>query len=181
MTKIYTKKGDDGKTYILGGKCVKKSCIEIVATGEVDELNAMIGLLCAELSGVEDLAEKLKKIQHKLFVVGSNIAAVQTDLVEVPKLEPEHVEQLEHWIDEMNEELDELKQFILPGGNKAASISFIARAVCRRAERHLIKLTDHYEVDLMLRRYLNRLSDFLFVLGRYINKKHDVEDIAWKK
>jgi len=181
MSKIYTKTGDDGKTSILGGKRVRKSCIEISATGEVDELNATIGILRTKLVDFEDIRGNLIKIQHILFVVGANIAVVQTDIVEVPKITTSDIKQLEIWIDDMNESLTKLTQFILPGGHISASLSFLARAVCRRVERRLVKLCDHYDVDELLMQYLNRLSDFLFVLGRYINKKYDVEDIVWKK
>lgn len=198
MTKIYTKTGDNGETGMLGGKRVSKSCLEIEAIGEVDETNANIGLLIAELEGVfcneehdhetgecEDpyfeVRSKLLEIQNDLFVIGSNLAALQTDLKTVPKLESLEITKLENWIDEMDKELTELKNFILPGGDLAAAQSFLARAVCRRAERVLIKLSETYSVDSLIKQYLNRLSDLLFTLGRWINFKSEVEEIKWEK
>lgn len=180
--KIYTKTGDKGETALLGGKRVKKSCIEMEAIGEVDELNASLGLLISFIgSRSPGTVERLSHIQNKLFTVGSNLAAVQTELVNVPRLAPKDIEELEHWIDAMERELAELTQFILPDGDMAAAQSFYARAVCRRAERKINKLSDHYEFDPLIARYTNRLSDALFVLARYINFKSGRPETAWEK
>lgn len=184
MTKIYTKTGDAGETSLLGGKRVSKSCIEMGAIGEVDELNTAVGLLIAELepSVFAEELNKLTHIQHLLFNLGGMIAAVQTDLISVPTVTTAHVEELEAWIDAMDKELTPLAQFILPGGHRAAGRSFMARAICRRAERSVVTLRQRYEdLDPTIQQFLNRLSDLLFVLGRYINKKYGVEDVAWKK
>lgn len=180
--KIYTKTGDKGETSLLGGKRVSKNCIEMQAIGEVDELNAYIGvvisLLPNEFTGEK---EKLTRAQHKLFNIGSNLAAVQTDLISVPKLLPQDIAALENWIDEMTAELEPLTQFILPGGSVAASECFYARAVCRRAEREMVGLSLHYELDPLLIQYVNRLNDALFVLGRWINKQQHIADVKWEK
>jgi cob(I)alamin adenosyltransferase len=137
--KIYTKTGDKGETSLLGGKRVKKNCIEIDAIGEVDELNAFIGILIASLPiGFENVSNNLSQIQHRLFVVGSNIASVQMQLDTIPKLHDSDVEFLENWIDEMEKDLKPLAQFILPSGQVAAVNSFFARAICRRAERRVV-------------------------------------------
>ncbi len=180
--KIYTKTGDKGETSLLGGKRVSKNCIEMQAIGEVDELNAYIGVVVSGMSA-EFAAEKekLTRVQHKLFNIGSNLAAVQTDLIAVPKLLPQDVAALESWMDEMTAGLEPLTQFILPGGNTLAAQSFYARAICRRAEREMVELSLHYELDPLLIQYINRLSDALFVLGRFVNKRQNIHDVAWEK
>ena len=177
--KIYTKTGDAGETSLLGGQRVKKSCLEIDAIGEVDELNASIGIL---ISLLDSPPGQLITVQHQLFVVGSNIADVQMQLGSVPKLCPEDITALEQWIDAMETELPKLTQFILPGGHTAAAQSFLARAICRRAERRVVDVQTKYPaLDPFVKQYLNRLSDALFVLGRWINKKSDSAEVAWKK
>ncbi|MBT4120425.1 MAG: cob(I)yrinic acid a,c-diamide adenosyltransferase [Candidatus Magasanikbacteria bacterium] len=177
--KIYTKTGDKGETSMLGGKRISKSCLEMEAIGEVDELNAGLGVLIAELDS--EVGEKLVQVQHKLFVIGSNLAGLQTDLDSLPKLKKEDVEYLENWIDEMNKDLPELNNFILPGGCEGAALSYQSRTVCRRAERVMIGLSEKYEVDDLIKQYLNRLSDLLFVLGRWLNKQEGVKEESWVK
>lgn len=181
--KIYTKTGDKGETSLLGGKRVKKNCIEIDAIGEVDELNASIGVLIASLPlGFENVSNNLSQIQHRLFVVGSNIAGIQMQLDTIPKLHDSDVEFLEKWIDEMEKDLKPLTQFILPSGQIAAANSFFARAICRRAERRVVELnTEYSNLDPIVQKYLNRLSDVLFVLGRFLNTKQDIQDVFWVK
>jgi len=182
MQKIYTKTGDQGETSLLGGKRVFKNCIEMEAIGEVDELNSSLGLLISHLN--ENFGEEkkdLQKIQNKLFDLGSNLAAVQTDLVKVPQIKDSDLEFLEKNIDKMTEELPELTQFILPGGSIQASLSFQTRAICRRAERVVVQLDQHYELEKNIPKYLNRLSDYLFVLARYLNSKENIAEITWQK
>lgn len=198
MPKIYTKKGDRGETGILGGVRISKSCLEIEVIGEVDETNAMIGLLITYLQGFEcesehqcgdegrcdpfvEVKKNLLEIQNDLFVIGSNLAALQTDLENIPKLNSSQVLRLEKLIDKMESELVELKNFILPGGDIAAVQSYVARAVCRRAERCLIGLSEKYEIEENLKQYINRLSDYLFVLARWINMRSGIEEVKWKK
>lgn len=178
--KIYTKTGDTGETSLLGGKRVKKNCLEMEAIGEADELNSVLGILFV-VSSNEEIKNRLKKIQNNLFVVGSQLAAVQTDLVTVPNLPESEVTELESWIDAMSAELPELTQFILPGGTEAAAQSFIARAICRRAERQVIALAEIYPGLTLVQKYLNRLSDALFVLARYLNVKAGEKEIFWEK
>lgn len=180
--KTYTKTGDNGETSLLNGQRTCKCCLEMEAIGEVDELNAAIGLLNAGLDkNFFQTKEQLLKIQHKLFVIGSNLAAVQTDLTNIPKLIEEDVKNLENWIDEMSEDLPELNQFILPGGSQSAAQSYLARTICRRAERCLTSLSKKYEIDSLIKQYLNRLSDYLFTLGRWVNKKSGVEEVWWER
>lgn len=181
--KIYTKTGDTGDTSLLGGKRIKKNCIEMHAIGEVDELNASIGVLISllEVDGSDDVQSRLVHVQHRLFTIGANLAAVQTDLIHVPQLKEDDVVELEQWIDAMEIELPELTQFILPGGDKAAAQSFFARAICRRAERQVVELSQTASLDSLLQKYINRLSDTLFVLGRWINVKQGVVEEKWEK
>ncbi len=183
MTKIYTKTGDSGETSLLGGKRVKKSCLEMEAIGEVDELNAYLGILIEEIEDdMEDVKKNLTKIQHKLFVIGSELAAVQTKLIETPKITKDDVKNLEDWVDQMQSELPELTNFILPGGSEESALAYYARAICRRAERRVIGMKDNYdEINPALPQYLNRLSDLLFVLARWMNKQNKVEDVKWEK
>ena len=179
--KIYTKTGDMGETSLLGGKRVDKNCIEIDVIGEVDELNSCIGILVQKINYPET-REKLTTIQHNLFTLGSMIAAVQTDLVKIPELSESSVEELEVWVDAMTSELPPLTQFILPGGSDSASCAFFARAVCRRAERRAVELSKkNSALNPLAVKYLNRLSDLLFVLARWLNMKHGTSEIVWKK
>jgi len=179
MSKIYTKTGDKGETSMLGGKRISKSCLEMEAIGEVDELNAGLGVLIAKLDS--EVGKKLIQIQHKLFVIGSNLAGLQTDLDNLAKLEKKDIEYLENWIDEMDSDLPKLTNFILPGGCEESALSYQAQAVCRRAERVMIGLSEKYEIDEFLKQYLNRLSDLLFTLGRWLNKQEGVEEENWIK
>lgn len=182
MAKIYTKSGDKGMTSVLGGKRVEKCCLEMEAIGEVDELNAFLGMLIEEIE--EDFKmekNKLLTIQSDLFVVGSNLAGLQTDLKNISKLSSSKIFKLERWIDKMEKDLPKLKNFILPGGSEEAAMSFYARAICRRAERVVISLDQKYVVPVSIKKYLNRLSDLLFVLGRWFNLKNGVGEVKWKK
>ncbi|MBP7992534.1 MAG: cob(I)yrinic acid a,c-diamide adenosyltransferase [Candidatus Magasanikbacteria bacterium] len=180
--KIYTKTGDLGETSLLGGKRVKKNCIEMEAIGEVDELNSSLGVLLSGLSLEEnETILRLKKVQNNLFVIGSQLAAVQTDLVKVPELSESEVKSLEDWIDQMSADLPELTQFILPGGTVPAAESFMARAICRRAERQVVGLAEKHKDLVVAQQYLNRLSDALFVLARFLNIKAGEKEVFWEK
>ncbi|MBI4993295.1 MAG: cob(I)yrinic acid a,c-diamide adenosyltransferase [Candidatus Magasanikbacteria bacterium] len=174
MPKIYTKTGDKGETSLLGGKRVRKCCLEMEAIGEVDELNSLLGMLVEEI--IEDFlreAKRLLDIQRQLFVVGAHLAGAQMSkssrpLTNLPTYKLTH---LKKWIDAMEKDLPRLKNFIIPGGCEEAALCFYIRAVCRRAERRVVGLSEKYAVDPIIKQYLNRLSDLLFVLGRWINKK----------
>lgn len=187
MSKIYTKTGDKGQTALLGGKRVMKNCLEMEAIGEVDELNAFLGILIEEIHGdtedkeITEVEKKLIKVQNQLFVVGSQLAGVQVDLKNIPKIKSSDVKALENWIDRMQKDLPKLNNFILPGGSEESALCFYARTICRRAERRVIGLSENYKISVTLKKYLNRLSDFLFVLGRWINKKEEIEDTVWRK
>lgn len=181
--KIYTKTGDKGQTSLLDGKRISKDCLEMHAIGEIDELNSALGLLIAELEEEGFTKEKIKliSIQRKLFVIGSQIAAVQTKLIKVPPLASSNIRILEQWIDSMDRQLPRLTAFILPGGNEESALAFHARAICRRVERQIIALSKIYAINPRILQYLNRLSDALFVLGRYINHTTNTKEILWKK
>lgn len=181
--KIYTKTGDAGQTSLLGGKRVQKSCIEIDAIGEVDELNSFLGVLISILPEEHYIQERdlLTHIQHHLFNVGGMIAAAQTDLVDVPGVKEKHITEMEVWIDKLTQELPPLTQFILPGGHRAAAVCHHARAVCRRAERRVVELRAGIDIDDIVQMFLNRLSDLLFTLGRFINLKEGSSEVMWEK
>jgi cob(I)alamin adenosyltransferase len=190
-TKIYTKSGDLGETSLFGGPRVSKAHSSIEAYGNVDELNAVLGLARATLNAesvknknLESLSEKLFHIQNELFTVGSHLACADEKLRDhLPPLDALKVEQLESDIDKMNDKMPELREFILPGGHLLASQLHLARTVCRRAERSVVSSTEKplSESLALVVTYLNRLSDYLFVVARYANHLTDTPEIKWKK
>lgn len=177
-TKIYTKTGDKGQTALFGGKRLPKSHIRIEAYGTVDELNAFLGLLRDSVDN-PTLQLKLKTLQDRLFDLGSVLACDPDKEMGLPGLQEADVRFLEEEIDHMNERLPPLKNFILPGGHPTVSNCHIARCVCRRAERNVVALGLSEKVDELNIRFLNRLSDYLFVLARYLAKELKVEEVAW--
>lgn len=178
-TKIYTKTGDKGETALFGGKRLPKSHLRIEAYGTVDELNSWIGLLrdCIEQEAVRNL---LKEIQDRLFTLGSNLASDPDKEMITPDILENDVQQLEKEMDMMNEILPLLKNFILPGGHVIVSYAHISRCVCRRAERNVVALAQQESVDEIIIRYLNRLSDYLFVLGRKLAQDLGAEEVIWR-
>lgn len=182
MFKIYTKTGDKGGTSLIGGVRVSKSHIRIESYGTVDELNSFIGMV-NDLAGNAQINEWLHEIQDRLFTVGSVLATNPDKEVKMklPDLHDADVTWLEQRIDEMNEVLPEMRSFILPGGNLASSTCHVARCVCRRAERICVHMQETNEViPALIIQYLNRLSDFLFVLARYISHLHHAPEIPWR-
>lgn len=177
--KIYTKTGDKGTTSLFGGKRVSKDSLRIDAYGTVDELNAAIGVAITEC--VSDLVqETLRKIQNDLFVAGGDLAAPnENNKINIPRLNEKMVEYLESKIDQFDLELEELKRFILPGGTKGSAHLHFARTVCRRAERKVVELDEREQINKEIVKYLNRLSDLLFVLARLENSVNDVPDDEW--
>ncbi|MCB9245886.1 MAG: cob(I)yrinic acid a,c-diamide adenosyltransferase [Flavobacteriales bacterium] len=179
--KIYTKTGDRGETSLLGGTRVPKYNPRIEAYGTIDELNAHIGLLRGQLGA--DQNALIEQIQSDLFTIGSLLAATPKALkqMKLPELKLERITALEQAIDSMTEQLPELRSFILPGSTNLNAACHVARCVCRRAERRVVELRDHEaeEIDLDLVTYLNRLSDYLFVLARKISADAGVADIEW--
>ncbi|MDG1189486.1 MAG: cob(I)yrinic acid a,c-diamide adenosyltransferase [Flavobacteriales bacterium] len=177
--KVYTKKGDKGTTQLIGGKRVPKNHDRIDAYGTVDELNSYMGLLRDQSVGKETY-ELIITIQNKLFTIGALLANQDdNNKMKLPLIEEKDVTQLENEIDKMNESLTEMRSFILPGGHTTVSFCHIARCVCRRAERLTIQIDeDVLQVEIILK-YLNRLSDYLFVLSRYLSKNLDAKEIPW--
>ena len=177
--KIYTKKGDTGTTSLFGGTRLSKSHIRIESYGTVDELNSHLGLI-RDLTSEESMRSDLKSIQETLFTIGSHLAADPTkEKLWLPEIKESEIDLLESGIDNMQNELPELKFFILPGGHPTVSQCHIARCVCRRAERVVVALSEIDRVENVLIKYLNRLSDYLFVLSRYIGKQNDAEEVKW--
>lgn len=180
--KIYTKTGDAGKTSLIGGTKVSKSHIRIESYGTVDELNSHLGLLSDHLTD-EHTKVILKEIQDRLFTIGSSLACdpEKEPLMKIPDLKESDVTLLENEIDKMNEALPAMKSFILPGGHIAISQAHICRCVCRRAERICTGLLEHNDfVDPLVIKYMNRLSDYLFVVARYIGHILNISEIPWK-
>ncbi|MBC7757080.1 MAG: cob(I)yrinic acid a,c-diamide adenosyltransferase [Bdellovibrio sp.] len=173
LSKIYTRTGDNGTTGLGDGTRVAKDSLRVDAMGDVDELNSVIGLLLTE-SVPDILLDLLTQVQHDLFNLGGEICIPDYII-----LEQANIDNLEEAIDTLNEQLAPLKEFILPGGTKAAAYCHLARTVCRRAERKLITLARDEKVTAISLIYLNRLSDLLFVLCRIINKEAGVSDVLW--
>ena len=178
--KVYTKKGDKGTTQLIGGSRVPKSSLQIEAYGTVDELNSYIGLIRDQKIDNKHI-DRLLEIQDRLFTMGSLLAVDQSgSKMKLPELHESDVENLEKWIDDMEEGLEPMKSFVLPGGNTIVSYTHIARCICRRVERITVDLTNSIEVDTVILRYLNRLSDYLFVLSRALSKELHATEIPWK-
>lgn len=183
--KIYTKTGDKGETSLYGGTRVSKAAARVESYGTLDELNAFIGLAKAEISD-EKVLNQLQKIQFDLFTVGSE-AATPTDKLILANgknrldlmISEEEISELEHWMDDLDAELEPLQFFILPSGGKAAASVHVCRTVCRRAERAMVYLNETEEVRPELIKYLNRLSDYLFILARYISKISGEKEEYW--
>ncbi len=177
--KIYTKKGDLGQTSLFGGTRLSKHHLRIESYGTIDELNSHVGLLRDKLvnQGLRDL---LKRIQDTLFVIGGILASAPGKKPDYLNISQEDISILEEAIDEMEKTLPALKNFILPGGHPVVSQCHVARCVCRRAERRVVGLSQEEEVDELLIKYLNRFSDYLFVLSRKIGQNLGVQEVEWK-
>lgn len=180
--KIYTKTGDGGRTSLIGGSKVLKSHVRIESYGTVDELNSFIGLLGDQFHH-EHTIQTLREIQDRLFTIGSSLACDpdKEPLLKIPDLKEDDVIRLEKEIDSMNEVLPAMKSFLLPGGHVAISTAHVVRCVCRRAERNCVNMIDkQLFVEPLVIKYLNRLSDYLFILARFIAHELKVEEILWK-
>ena len=178
--KIYTRGGDTGQTGLYGGGRVSKDDARIDALGSVDELNAALGMALT-LPLEPDAHAMLSRIQGELFVLGADLAtpAEQGDVV--PRVTPDQIARLEGEIDQMEEDLPPLQRFILPGGSSAGAAVHMARGVCRRAERRVVTLMAHADINPDAQTYLNRLSDHLFVLARYVNHAAHVPETEWTR
>ncbi len=179
--RIYTRTGDKGQTSLLGGKRVRKDHARIEAYGTVDELNSHLGML-RDLAGAHQL-ELIMDIQERLFSLGSRLASASTeeaDKFKVPHVEEADITALEAAMDAMEAELPEMRNFILPGGHPAVSQAHICRTVCRRAERLVVSITEEEQLPETIVRYLNRLSDLLFVLARWLGQRFGAEEHPWR-
>lgn len=178
--KIYTKTGDSGTTSLLGGARVSKAHIRIEAYGTIDELNSYIGLV-RDQEVNDPRKDFLKEIQDRLFTIGADLATEPgKDKVVKPDLYDSDIEKLEVEMDKMDEQLPELKSFVLPGGHPSVSYTHLARVVCRRAERICIALNAEEPVSELILKYLNRLSDYLFVLSRLMTQELNAEEVKWE-
>ncbi|MCL5439194.1 MAG: cob(I)yrinic acid a,c-diamide adenosyltransferase [Patescibacteria group bacterium] len=198
MTKIYTRKGDKGKTSLFGGKCVQKSNSRVEAYGTVDELNSVIGIVITQVqksklppslklrrtsksqNHILKLKNELTEIQKDLFEIGTELADQKSEVKNQKQL-AERIEKIEKEIDEMAEQLPEIHNFIIPGGGEAGSLLHFCRAICRRAERRVVALSKKEKINKEILIYLNRLSDFLFISARFVNKLENKKEIVWRK
>ena len=178
--KVYTKTGDQGQTSLFGGKRVKKSHLRIEAYGTIDELNSWVGLIRDQEIPTTAAAE-LIEIQDRLFTVGSLLATEDGKMVDkLPKLQEGDLTFLEEAMDRMDEQLPAMTSFVLPGGHTTVSYCHIARCVCRRSERLVVALQEEEVISAQITQYLNRLSDYLFVLSRFLTKELNADETPWK-
>lgn len=179
---LYTRTGDAGTTSLVGGKRVPKTHVRLEAYGTVDELNAQLGLLVTYLTDEQD-ACFVRQVQDTLFAVGSCLATdcSQTPLREASTISSAQIEAMEHEIDRLDSLLPRLTAFVLPGGSRGAAVCHVCRTVCRRAERRILALAAEADVSPELLAYVNRLSDYLFVLSRKMNQDEKKDEIFWRK
>lgn len=178
--KIYTKTGDKGETSLFGGQRVWKDDLRIESYGTVDELNSLIGLALTE-TVYEEIQEVLKRIQNKLFTVGADLATPEDKKIHIKRVDQSFIDESEKDIDYFSSKVPELREFVLPGGTKAAALLHVCRTVCRRAERNIIALNKSVAINGNILVYLNRLSDLFFVLARFDNYVNGTPDIKWNK
>lgn len=182
---VYTKTGDKGTTSLVGGRRVKKFDQRVEAYGSVDELNSHIGLLAemvkVSVEGHSDMLRQLKKVQNNLFVAQTLLATEDENIYQkLPQLNEESVIEMEHWIDEMDAKLPKLNSFVIPGGSMASAQAHVCRTVCRRAEREIVRLAEEENIEEKIKKYINRTSDYLFVLSRYILLTENKEEDFWR-
>lgn len=179
---VYTRTGDSGTTSIVGGERVPKYSLRLEAYGTIDELSAFLGNLVADDSVIDQQRIQIIDMQNMLFNIGGYLAtspAIRHP--EVPGLSQQNISDMEEWIDTMDEQLPRLHNFIIPGGCKASAKANLARTVCRRAERRVIELAQQEDINPLVLAYLNRMSDYLFVIGRYLNKFANYQEFLWQK
>jgi len=188
INRVYTRGGDSGETSLVGGQRLRKDDLRIEAYGTIDELNSFIGLaresaieLAGQAPALKELADILRRVQNELFNAGSTLATLPADLhPKQPRVTVAEAKQLEHEIDRMNEHLEPLRSFVLPGGSRLNAELHVCRTVCRRAERICVALAAREELDGDIVRYLNRLSDALFVWSRWASRQLGVAENLWE-
>jgi cob(I)alamin adenosyltransferase len=176
LSKIYTRTGDDGTTGLANGERIDKADPRVAAFGDVDETNSALGLLLAEPELPQAIAASLTRVQHELFEIGAELS-----LPGYRQIAGEHVAELERDLDALNDELPPLKEFVLPGGTRAAALCHLARTICRRAERSAWAASKLTTLNPELLRYLNRLSDLLFVMARYLARRDGGQETLWRR
>jgi cob(I)alamin adenosyltransferase len=176
LSKIYTRTGDDGTTGLANGERVDKCSERVEAFGTVDETSSALGLLLAEADLPDEIRAPLTRIQHELFELGAELS-----LPGYRQISAEHVTRLERELDALNDELPPLEEFVLPGGNRAAAVCHLARTICRRAERRAFAAAKIASVNGELLRYLNRLSDLLFVMARCLARRDGGKEVLWQR
>lgn len=180
---LYTRTGDNGTTSLIGGKRIAKDSLRLEAYGTVDEFSSFLGMIAADASCPEEAKGQITEVQNLLFNIGSYLATPVDSDVDLGIRFPDNsdISRLEGWIDALDEQTPPIRAFVLPGGSMLAAKTHVARSVCRRAERRILSLANEEPVDPMLISYINRLSDYLFVLARYFNFMAGVSEIVWKK
>lgn len=180
---VYTRTGDLGITSLVGGERVKKNCIRIEAYGTIDEFSTSLGVVIAMTNSMTEIKQQLLCMQNKLFNIGGYLATESDPDTQqkVWGLNDEDIAKVESWCDALDEQTPKIRAFVLPGGSLAASHSHVARTICRRAERRILDLSEISYVDPVVMRYINRLSDYLFLLSRYFNHIENVDEIVWQK
>lgn len=180
---LYTRTGDDGTTSLVGGERVKKNSARLEAYGTIDELSSCLGAISSDKSSPDEIKGQIQIIQNELFNIGAYLATAPAPGAQpaCTSLDESVSNQLEQWIDVLDEQTPKIHAFILPGGSEAASKSHLARVVCRRAERRIIDLADTEYVDPAVIKYINRLSDYLFIAARYLNFIQGIGDVIWSK
>ncbi len=178
---VYTRTGDAGLTSLVGGKRVAKDSIRLEAYGSIDELNSHLGIIASDSIVSTDIRKKLQDIQQLLFNIGGHLACEQDGAIQLSSgIGDVEIESLENFIDEINEQLPPLHSFVLPGGSPLSASIHVCRTVCRRAERRIITLSSTARIDEMVTKYINRLSDLLFVLARFYNITQNIPEFFWK-
>ncbi len=182
-SKLYTGTGDTGQTSLVGGNRVSKTCIRLESYGTLDELSSFLGVLVSCVDCTAKIREQILDIQNKLFDIGSYLAtAVESDTQPLCSATGVgDISQIESWIDELDSDTPRIKAFVIPGGAPAASHCHVARTVCRRAERIILRLAEEEFVDPMMIKWVNRLSDYLFIAARHLNHVSGVEEITWRR
>ncbi|MDE6297494.1 MAG: cob(I)yrinic acid a,c-diamide adenosyltransferase [Muribaculaceae bacterium] len=180
---LYTRTGDDGTTSLVGGARAKKNCKRLEAYGTIDELSSYLGAIASDIRCDQELQGQVREIQNELFNIGAYLATRPTagEQTGCASLTAEKMNQLEGWIDALDEQTPKINAFILPGGSELAAKAHIARVTARRAERRIVDLSEEEYVDPQVIAYVNRLSDYLFIAARYINFMRGVNEIVWKK
>lgn len=180
-SKLYTRTGDAGETSLVDGSRAPKDCARIEAYGDIDELNSTLGLIASTPGCPEELKGQIREVQYVMFEAGAYLATPQKEgePTNLPHI-ADDIARLEGWIDALDEQTPPLRSFILPGGSELSSRLHVARTVCRRAERKIIRLGAEAYIDPQVSAYINRLSDYLFIAARYANFLQGIEDVAWQ-